>query len=114
MEFHEVNFLSIGVDWNECVQVGSLFGKKLVLNEFIAYLDMKELMGAEALSHKSLVISTFALCGFANLGSIAIQIGGIGGLIPEQQANISKLGMKSLLAATLANLMTAAMAGALF
>jgi CNT family concentrative nucleoside transporter len=104
----------IGVEWSESLQVGSLIGQKLVVNEFVAYLGLSEMKAAGMLSDKSIIIATYALCGFANFSSIAIQIGGIGGMAPMQQGNISKLGLRALLAATLATLMTATLAGALF
>lgn len=103
----------IGVEWSEALQVGSLLGQKVVVNEFVAYLGLSEFVAAGALNEKSIVIATFALCGFANFSSIAIQIGGIGGMAPTQQGNISRLGLRALLAATMATMMTAAIAGAL-
>jgi concentrative nucleoside transporter, CNT family len=105
---------AIGVDWNETLLVGSLLGQKTVINEFVAYESLGRLKMAGALSTKSIVISTFALCGFANFSSIAIQIGGIGGMAPTRQGDLSKLGFRALLAASLATLMTATIAGALF
>lgn len=104
---------AVGVDWSETLQVGSLLGKKIVVNEFVAYLDLAEMKQQNLLNSKSLVISTFALCGFANFSSIAIQIGGIGGMAPERQGDISKLGMRALLGGTLATLLTATLAGVL-
>ena len=103
----------IGVDWDQSLQVGSLLGQKVVVNEFVAYLGLSEFFAEGVLNAKSVVIATYALCGFANFSSIAIQIGGIGGMAPTQQGNISKLGMRALVAATLATMMTAAIAGAL-
>ena len=70
----------IGVPWHDAVQVGSLIGEKIILNEFIAYLDLARLIPQQVLSEKAIIISTYALCGFANFSSIAIQIGGIGGI----------------------------------
>ncbi|MDH5607872.1 MAG: NupC/NupG family nucleoside CNT transporter [Cyclobacteriaceae bacterium] len=105
---------AIGVDWAETLQVGSLLGQKMVINEFVAYLSLADMKTAGLLSQKSIVISTYALCGFANFSSIAIQIGGIGGMAPGRQADLSRLGFRALLAATLATLMTATIAGALF
>ena len=105
---------AIGVDWSETLQVGSLLGQKLVVNEFVAYLGLSEYTAAGSLSPKAIVISTYALCGFANFSSIAIQIGGIGGMAPERQGDLSKLGFKALIAATIATMMTATIAGALF
>ncbi len=104
----------MGVDWNESALVGSLLGQKIVVNEFVAYLGLAEYKQAGLLSDKSILISTYALCGFANFSSIAIQIGGIGGMAPTQQGNLSKMGFKALLAATVATMMTATIAGALF
>ncbi|MEM9327476.1 MAG: nucleoside transporter C-terminal domain-containing protein [Bacteroidota bacterium] len=104
---------AMGVDWSEALQVGSLLGQKVAVNEFVAYLGLSELMDQGALSEKSIVISTYALCGFANFSSIAIQIGGIGGMAPSQQGNISKLGFRALLAATIATMMTGTIAGVL-
>ncbi|XOV90843.1 MAG: NupC/NupG family nucleoside CNT transporter [Bacteroidota bacterium] len=103
----------IGVEWQDTLQVGSLLGQKVVVNEFVAYLGLADFVHAGTLSNKSVVIATYALCGFANFSSIAIQIGGVGGMAPNQQGNISRLGMRSLLAATLATMMTASIAGAL-
>jgi CNT family concentrative nucleoside transporter len=93
--------------------VGSLLGQKTVINEFVAYLDLSEMKAEGALSGRALVIATYALCGFSNFSSIAIQIGGIGSLAPNQQGNLSKLGMWALLAATFACMMTATIAGML-
>ncbi len=104
---------AIGVEWNESMLVGSLLGQKMVINEFVAYLSLSDMKAADLLSEKSIVISTYALCGFANFSSIAIQIGGIGVMAPGRQADLSQLGFRALLAATLATMMTAAIAGAL-
>ena len=101
----------IGISWNESALVGSLLGQKFVLNEFIAYLNLAEMKSAGFLSEKSILISTYALCGFANFSSIAIQIGGIGSMAPSRQKDISKLGLRALLAATLATLLTGNIAG---
>lgn len=103
----------MGVDWAESLQVGSLLGQKVVVNEFVAYLGLAEFKSTGVLSEKAVLISTYALCGFANFASIAIQIGGIGGMAPNQQGNLSKLGFKALLAATIATMMTATIAGAI-
>jgi len=104
----------MGVEWSETIHVGSLLGQKLVINEFVAYLSLSEVKTAGLLSEKSIIISTYALCGFANFSSIAIQIGGIGGMAPNRQADLSKLGFRVLMAATLATMITATIAGALF
>lgn len=99
----------MGVPWSEAFLVGTLLGKKLIVNEFVAYLDLQNMMGQ--LSPRSIVISTYALCGFANFSSIAIQVGGIGTLAPERRQDLARLGMRSLLGGTLACLMTACIAG---
>ena len=107
--FQPIMFL-IGVPWNEAGTAGGLFGTKLVLNEFVAFIDLGQ-MNAAALSERSRAIVTFALCGFANFSSIAIQMAVTGGLAPNQRPMIAKLGLKALLAGSLANLMSAALAG---
>ncbi|KEO73851.1 NupC/NupG family nucleoside CNT transporter [Anditalea andensis] len=104
----------IGVEWKDTLQVGSLLGQKTVINEFVAYLGLADMKESGTLAPKSIVIATYALCGFSNFSSIAIQVGGIGSIAPNQQGNLSKLGMRALLAATLACMMTATIAGALF
>ena len=104
----------IGVSWDESLQVGSLLGQKMVINEFVAYLDLAGMKQAGALSEKSIRIATYALCGFANFSSIAIQIGGIGGMAPGRTGDLAKLGFRAMLAASLATLMTATIAGAIF
>ncbi|MBL6988528.1 MAG: NupC/NupG family nucleoside CNT transporter [Bacteriovoracaceae bacterium] len=104
----------IGVPWADSYQVGTLLGKKLILNEFVAYLDLQQMMkvtGEGALSPRAVTISTYALCGFANFASIAIQVGGIGGLVPERRKDFAKYGIKCLIGGTLACLMTACIAG---
>jgi CNT family concentrative nucleoside transporter len=104
----------IGVDWADCTKVGGLVGTKLVLNEFVAYQQLGELKAAGALSAKSIYLSTFALCGFANFASIGIQLGGTGSIAPGQRPTIAALGIKAVLGGTMATLMTAALAGALY
>jgi CNT family concentrative nucleoside transporter len=99
----------IGVPWNEANLAGSFIGQKVVVNEFVAYLDFMK-YSAE-LSPITQAIVTFALCGFANLSSIAILMGGIGALAPARRKEIAQLGLKAVFAATLANLMSAALAG---
>lgn len=100
---------AIGIEWSEAVAAGSFIGQKIVVNEFVAYLSFVEV--AETLSPKSQAIITFALCGFANFSSIAILMGGIGAMAPNRRPDIARLGLKAVLAATLANLMSAALAG---
>lgn len=104
----------MGVEWSETIYVGSLLGQKFVINEFVAYLSLSEWVGANVLSQKSLLISTYALCGFANFSSIAIQIGGIGVMAPSRREDISRLGFRSLIAASLATMLSATIAGALY
>ena len=99
----------VGVPWEESRVVGGLFGTKIVLNEFVAFIDLSKVQGE--LSPAAIAIGTFALCGFANFLSIAIQIAVTGGLAPNQRPMIAKLGLKALLAGSLANLMSATLAG---
>ncbi len=103
----------IGVPWADAVNFGSLLGTKVILNEFVAYLSLAEEISAGTLDPKTVVMATFALCGFANLSSIAIQIGGIGPLAPSRKSDLARLGMRAVLAGTLANMMTATIAGIL-
>lgn len=105
---------AMGVEWSETLQVGSLLGQKMVINELVAYLSLADMKAAGLLSEKSIIISTYALCGFANFSSIAIQIGGIGGMAPKRQSDLSRLGLKALMAASLATMMSGTIAGALF
>jgi CNT family concentrative nucleoside transporter len=100
----------IGIPWKEALTAGGLFGTKLVLNEFVAFIDLGQ-MGPQVLSERSRAIVTFALCGFANFSSIAIQMAVTGNLAPNQRPVIAKLGLRALLAGSLANLMSAALAG---
>lgn len=101
----------IGVPWGESVLAGSLIGQKIILNEFVAFTSMSPLL--PELSAKTTAIVTFALCGFANISSIAILIGGIGGMAPNRKHDIARLGWKSVLGGTLANLLSATIAGLL-
>ncbi len=103
----------MGVAWSDTLLVGSMLGQKIVINEFVAYLSLSEIKAQGLLAQKSIIVATYALCGFANFSSIAIQIGGIGGMAPSRQGDLSRLGMRALLAATLATMMTATIAGAL-
>lgn len=117
----------MGVPAPDCAQVGVLLGKKTIFNEFIAYLDLKTLMensekvttgelsrdAVPVISERGKIIATYALCGFANFGSIGIQIGGIGGIAPQRQADVARLGVQTMLAGTVACFMTACVAGML-
>ena len=105
---------AIGINWSESLLVGSLLGQKFVINEFVGYLSLAEMKASGALSERAIMISTYALCGFANLSSIGIQIGGIGVMAPERRGDLSLLGFRALIGASLATLMTAAIAGAIF
>jgi CNT family concentrative nucleoside transporter len=102
----------VGIPWAECAQAGTLLGVKTVLNEFVAYLQLSGLP-AETLSPRSRLILTYALCGFANFGSLGIMIGGIGAMVPARRGEIAALGAKTLVSGTLATLMTAAVVGLL-
>lgn len=99
----------MGVPWDESALVGGLFGSKIVLNEFVAFIDLGKVQGDMSLA--AVAIATFALCGFANFSSIAIQMAVTGSLAPNQRPMIAKLGLKALLAGSLSNLMSAALAG---
>ncbi len=102
---------TLGVSWNDCATIGNLLGTRMVLNEFVAFLDLGKVR--PIIEHRSFVIATFALCGFANLSSIAIQIGGIGALAPSRKSDLARLGFKAMLVGTLANFMSACIAGLL-
>jgi len=102
----------IGVPWAEARTAGSLMGTKVVLNELLAYIEMAKLP-AEALGHHSRLILTYAMCSFANFGSLGILIGGLGALCPDRRGEVTALGLKSLLAGLLASLMTGAIVGML-
>jgi concentrative nucleoside transporter, CNT family len=99
----------IGVPWHDAPAIGNLLGTRMALNEVVAYIAL----GAQraALAPRSFTIATFALCGFANLGSIGMQIGGIGALVPERRNDLAKLGVRAMLAGTMANLISASIAG---
>ena len=106
--------LLIGIPMEDVMQVGSLLGTKVVLTEFIAYVDLSNLVQDGSLSPKTITMATFALCGFANFASIAIQIGGIGGIAPGRKSELAEFGIRAVIAGTMANLMTATIAGILF
>lgn len=106
---------AIGVPWENALEFGSLIGTKVVLNEFVAYFDMSRLIEIKSLvNEKAIVMATYALCGFANFSSIAIQLGGITPLAPNRGSDIASLGIKAVIGGTLATLMTATLAGILF
>jgi concentrative nucleoside transporter, CNT family len=99
----------LGVPWEDCLTVGAILGKKLILNEFVGYLDLVK--ATATISPRAQIITTYALCGFSNFSSIAIQLGGIGTLAPEKRSVLARYGMRSLIAGTLACYMTACVAG---
>jgi len=101
----------IGIEWKDAQTVGMLLGKKLVLNEFLAYADLVQLK--DQLSQRSMVIATYALCGFANFGSVAIQIGGVGALVPSRRPIFARYGLRAMLGGALTTFMTATIAGML-
>ena len=105
---------AIGVTSGDTLEIGQLLGIKMVTNEFIAYTQMGDLIHADRLSEKTIFVTTFALCGFANFGSVGIQIAGIGGLAPEQRPTLVALGFKALIGGTVASLLTASIAGMFF
>lgn len=103
----------MGIPWADCGQVGTLLGKRTILNEFIAYVDLQTLIQENRISERAVIIATYALCGFANIGSIGIQIGGIGGIAPNRQPDLAQLGLRAMIGGTLACFMTASIAGML-
>ena len=103
----------MGVPWQEAYVVGSLMGKKLVLTELIAFGDLSTLISDNMLSERSAIISSYALCGFANFASIGIQLGGIGGIAPERRKDIAQLGLKTMFGGAIASWLTATIAGLL-
>lgn len=103
----------MGVPWQDCLAFGNLLGTKISINEFIAYKDLSELIKTGGMSARANIIATYALCGFANFSSIAIQIGGIGGMAPERRGDLAKLGLRAMFGGALASWMTAAIAGML-
>jgi CNT family concentrative nucleoside transporter len=102
---------AMGVSWKDSLEVGNLLGTRMVLNEFVAFVKLGPM--APSLDHRSFVIATYALCGFANFSSIAIQIGGIGSLAPSRRGDLARLGLRAMIAGTLANFLTATIAGML-
>ena len=109
--FHPLVWL-MGIPWAEARIVGQLMGLKTILNEFVAYLALSQHAGeASALSPRSFIIATYALCGFANFGSVAIMIGGIGGIAPERRGDLARLGLRSIIAGTIATMLTGCVIG---
>ena len=102
---------TMGVPWKDAHEVGGLLGTKIVINEFVAYSDLSALLKSNVLSAKSVLVVSFALCGFANFSSIAIQVGGIGELAPERRTDLARLGFKALICGTLASYLSATLAG---
>jgi CNT family concentrative nucleoside transporter len=111
--FFSIFAWTMGVPFAEAQTVGSLMGTKMVINEFVAYSDLTPMLHSGALSAKSIIIASFALCGFANFSSVAIQLGGIGALAPSRRADVAKLGIKAMIAGTMASYISAALAGIL-
>jgi CNT family concentrative nucleoside transporter len=104
----------MGVPWEDCFEIGQLLGIKMVLNEFVAYKQLGDLLkNGTQLNQRSVIIATYALCGFANFSSIAIQIGGLGGIAPDRRSDLAKLGLRAMIAGTIAAFMTATIAGIL-
>ena len=104
---------SMGVPWNEAQLVGSLMGEKITLTELIAYSNLRDLRLEHAISERTSIIDSYALCGFANFGSIGIQLGGIGAMAPERKKALSSLALKAMIGGALASWMTASIAGIL-
>jgi len=111
--FFSLFAIVMGVPPEESLTVGSLMGTKMVINEFVAYTDLSPMIQQGVLSTKSVIIASFALCGFANFSSIAIQMGGIGAMIPHRKADLARLGFKAMLCGTMASYISASLAGIL-
>ena len=103
----------MGVPWQDAAAVGELMGLKTVLNEFVAYIQLSTILSGDGLEPRSVIIATYALSGFANFSSIAIQIGGIGGIAPERRSDLSRLGLRAMIGGSIAAFMTATVAGML-
>ena len=101
----------MGVPWSEAPQVGTLIGIKTAVNEFVGYIEMQKMIGDGQLSERAQIIATYALCGFSNFSSIAIQIGGIGSIAPERKSDLARLGLRAMVAGSLACFQTATIAG---
>lgn len=108
----------IGVPWQDATTVGGLIGQKVVINEFVAYLNLAEIVNCKTpdmmLSNQAILVATYALCGFANFSSIAIQIGGIGGLAPNRRQDLARFGLRAVLGGSIATFMTATIAGVIY
>ena len=104
---------SMGVPWNEAKIVGSLMGEKIVLTELIAYSNLSEIINNEEISQRTAIIASYALCGFANFGSIGIQLGGIGGMAPKKRKDLSTIAFRAMIGGALASWLTATIAGIL-
>jgi CNT family concentrative nucleoside transporter len=107
----------MGIESKDCAIAGELLGKKVVVNEFVAYLDMANYVNAEGgakISERTQLILTYALCGFSNFGAIGIQLGGIGPLAPERRSDLAQLGLRAMFGGMLAACMTACMAGMMY
>ena len=111
--FFSLFAIVMGVPVSESFEVGSLMGTKMVINEFVAYTDLSPMIQQGALSAKSVIIASFALCGFANFSSIAIQLGGIGAMVPDRRADLARLGFKAMICGTMASYISASLAGIL-
>ena len=104
---------SMGIPWSESSAVGSLMGKKIVFTEFVAFADLKSLIDSDLISERAAIIASYALCGFANFGSIGIQLGGIGGIAPKRRKEIAQLIFKAMIGGAIASWLTATLAGIL-
>ena len=101
----------MGVPWNDAAQVGNLLGIKLSLNEFVAFGRLGDYINNELMSERAIIISTYALCGFANFSSIGIQIGGISAIAPSRKSDLAKIGLKAMFGGAIASWLTATIAG---
>lgn len=103
----------MGIPWADCGIIGTLLGKKTILNEFLAYLDLSELIKQQQISQRAAIITTYALCNFANIGTIGITIGSMTAIDPNRQHDLAQMGVKSMIGGLLASFITAGIAGML-
>ena len=103
----------MGIPWNESSIAGALMGKKIIFTELIAYADLEKLITLNSISNRTAIICSYALCGFANFGSIGIQLGGIGSIAPERKKDLAKIIFKAMIGGALASWLTASVAGIL-
>lgn len=105
--------LMLGIEWADCEEIASLIGLKMVINEFVAYQELSKIIAAGAISARSQTIATFALCSFANISSIGIQVGGLSSMAPSRKSDLASLAVRAMITGSMASFMTACVAGML-